>query len=154
MVIKHTFDGRNKNEFYTVDGTYKYDLEGRDTYPGYGNAIIRNNIIIASGDHARGRTVHIFLVDNEDYIGNIINCPGKLEVYGVVSGQPGWNEEYGWIHSGSWVKVIERIIDNVLIEIEQKEYEVFNENQEYIEMMQDTLNEKLSKFENMFKELN
>lgn len=27
---------------------------------------------------------------------------GAVEVYGVVSGHPGWTEVYGWLHHGPW----------------------------------------------------
>jgi hypothetical protein len=134
-----------------VNGVSTYNLKGKDYYSGYGSAIIRDNIIIVSGSHARGRTAHIFLVDCDDYIGNIINCPNKLEIYGIVSGQPGWDEVYGWLHSGSWVKIIEKLVDDILIEIQQKEMEIYNENEDYKNKMQETLNKKLNKFENMFK---
>jgi hypothetical protein len=133
-----------------TNGVSEYNLEGKKFWYGRGNAIIRNNIIIVSGSHARGKTAHIFLVDNDDYIGTIINCPNKTEVYGVIGGQPGWDEVYGWIHLGSWVAVIEKLVDDILLEIEQKEFDSLKMNQEYKKRMQDTLNEKLSKFEDMF----
>jgi len=133
-----------------VNGVSEHNLEGKDFWPGHGSVIIRNNIIIVSGSHARGKTVHIYLVDYNDYIGTIINCPHKIEVYGVISGQPGWDEVYGWIHLGSWVAVIEKLVDDILLEIEQKESDNLKTNQEYKKRMQDTLNEKLSKFENTF----
>ena len=57
--------------------------------------------------HARGKTFRIYVLpEGEDAIENGgINPPlndGVVEVYGVVGGNPGWSEEYGWLHKGKW----------------------------------------------------
>jgi hypothetical protein len=49
---------------------------------------------IVSGEHARGKTFGI-------YIGSCNE--NEVEVYGMVSGHPGWTETYGWIYKGPWV---------------------------------------------------
>jgi uncharacterized protein CbrC (UPF0167 family) len=33
-----------------------------------------------------------------------------VEVYGVTSGNPGWTETYGWLHTGKWVEDFERLV--------------------------------------------
>ena len=64
-------------------------------------------LYITSSSHARGRTFHIqILPEGETAIpnGNCNICLNKdaVEVYGIVSGRPGWSEEYGWLYEGPW----------------------------------------------------
>ena len=56
---------------------------------------------IESGQHARGKTFHIF-------IGLRSN---EVEVYGILGGNPGWTEYYGWKYNGQWQKDFEREIE-------------------------------------------
>jgi len=60
-----------------------------------------------SGEHARGKTFEIYVLPaGEVAIPNgSMNPPlnnGAVCVYGVVSGQPGWTEYYGWLRNGLW----------------------------------------------------
>ena len=48
----------------------------------------------------------------------IVSKDNCLEVYGIVSGQPGWTEEYNWIHKGKWVESITNYLDNLKFEID------------------------------------
>ena len=62
-------------------------------------------LVVAS--HARGPTFRIFILpDGEKAKPNGgSNAPlndNAVEVYGIVSGQPGWTESYGWLHKGKW----------------------------------------------------
>jgi hypothetical protein len=57
--------------------------------------------------HARGKTFRIFVLPaGEKVIENGgFNPPlnhEAIEVYGIVGGNPGWTEYYGWIHEGPW----------------------------------------------------
>lgn len=57
--------------------------------------------------HSRGATFRLFVLpEGEAAIWNGLgNAPlnkEAVEVYGVVSGHPGWTESYGWIHKGPW----------------------------------------------------
>lgn len=63
-------------------------------------------LYIVSGSHARGRTLHAFLLDPGQELtpnprsGTNNRHPSlrdDQEIYGVVQGQRGWTEEYGWI---------------------------------------------------------
>jgi hypothetical protein len=60
------------------------------------------------GSHARGKTFRLFVLPEgevADWRAGKHNAPlnhAKVEVYGVVSGNPGWTEEYGWLHEGKW----------------------------------------------------
>ena len=64
-------------------------------------------LYIVSGYHARGKTFHIFVLpDGEKAIPNGPNSPplndDAVEVYGIIDGNPGWTESYGWLHQGRW----------------------------------------------------
>lgn len=68
-----------------------------------------------SGYHARGRTFRIFLLPiGEVAIPNGPHNPPRnitaVEVYGVVSGNPGWTESYGWIHKGKWCEDFAKMV--------------------------------------------
>ena len=57
--------------------------------------------------HARGKTFRIYVLpEGEKVIENGgINPPcnvDAVEVYGVIGGQRGWSESYGWLHRGPW----------------------------------------------------
>lgn len=65
--------------------------------------------------HARGKTLRIYVLpEGEKVIENAgINPPlnnESVEVFGVIGGQPGWTEEYGWIHTGPWVDDFYKIV--------------------------------------------
>ena len=60
-----------------------------------------------SGVHARGKTFRIQVLPKDEEA--ISNGPGNMcvnkdavVVYGVIGGQPGWTEYYGWLHHGQW----------------------------------------------------
>ena len=64
-------------------------------------------LYIVAGSHARGRTFRIFVLPEGEVGEN--NGPNNapcnkdaVEVYGVVAGNPGWTETYGWLHTGKW----------------------------------------------------
>lgn len=70
---------------------------------------------IVSGTHARGLTFHLqILPEGEEAIPNGPNnlCLNKdaVEVYGIIGGQPGWTESYGWLYRGSWEEDFERMV--------------------------------------------
>ena len=62
-------------------------------------------LYIVSGSHARGRTFYAYLLEPGQVLAHSTRQgpnnkhPGidvRQEVFGVVRGQPGWTEEYGW----------------------------------------------------------
>lgn len=64
-------------------------------------------LYLVSGQHARGRTFHIYVLPKGEEArpngpGNGPRNTNAVEVYGIISGQPGWTETYGWIHAGKW----------------------------------------------------
>lgn len=90
------------------------DLKNIDC-KGYGNGYKYKNIIFVLSEHARGKTLKIWIYENENIIDPLKE--DNLEVYGVISGQPGWTESYGWIIEGSWVSFIENYMNRLEYEI-------------------------------------
>ena len=61
---------------------------------------------IISSFHATGKIFRIFVIpENSEYLD-----ANSVEVYGVISGYPGWSEIYGWIHKGPWVEDFEELV--------------------------------------------
>lgn len=62
-------------------------------------------LLILPGSHARGATFHIYVLP-KDFIFDSKKPHERgrysVEVYGVISGQPGWTEKYGWLREGRW----------------------------------------------------
>lgn len=72
-------------------------------------------LYITSGSHARGKTFHIQILQKDEIAlpnGDNNSClnPNAVEVYGIVNGQPGWTESYGWLHKGKWVDDFNELI--------------------------------------------
>jgi len=76
---------------------------------------INGNIIYALSDHARGKCFRVFLVENIHGLTDkeLINSSNRFEVYGVLGGQNGWTEYYGWKHEGNWVKLITNYLNDL-----------------------------------------
>ncbi len=53
----------------------------------------RGMLSVFAGEHARGYTLTI--------------RANGVEVFGVVDGNPGWTETYGWLFDGPWKKDFE-----------------------------------------------
>lgn len=68
-------------------------------------------LYIEFGRHARGYTLEIWILDKSNAEFTSIHCyEGAVKVYGVVSGNPGWTESYGWLHDGPWVADFQRLV--------------------------------------------
>lgn len=66
-----------------------------------------DRLYLVSGHHARGKTFHIYVLPEGVAAESNGPCNGPVnsdavEVYGIVGGQPGWTESYGWLHKGRW----------------------------------------------------
>src|ERR1700728_4345741 len=88
-------------------------------------------LYITSGSHARGATFRIqVLPKGEKAIpnGSQNTCLNKeaIEVYGVISGQLGWTEVYGWLHYGKWQDDFHKLVDErkIIIESEIQQREI------------------------------
>ena len=84
-------------------------MQGARKYAPYFKTGQYGRLYIVSGSHARGTTFHIQVLPAGEIAKE--NGPHKLcvnrdavEVYGIIpgSGQPGWTEQYGWLHTGRW----------------------------------------------------
>lgn len=77
-------------------------------------AVRYKKLYIEFSDHARGKTLHIWVLDSDTVQFRLtsdvvelrsVHCyPNAVEVYGVINGNPGWTEEYGWKIPGPWQK--------------------------------------------------
>lgn len=81
-----------------------------------------NHTVFDFGEHARGRTLDIYIIKDEDDLrkNGLYDCD-RLKVYGMISGQCGWDEKYGWIIEGNWCEYINGIL--------KKSIELHNQNQ-------------------------
>lgn len=85
---------------------------------GDSEAFIYNNFIFVTSSHARGKCFNIFLVEDINMSDEELKT-SAFKVYGVVGGQRGWTEEYGWTHKGKWCMPILKYLKDLQIEIEQ-----------------------------------
>jgi hypothetical protein len=80
-------------------------------------------LYITSSSHARGDTFRIqVLPEGEKAEPNGCNnqClnSNAIEVYGAISGNLGWTEEYGWKHKGKWQEDFEELVCSKEMELE------------------------------------
>ena len=83
-------------------------------------------LYIVSGKHARGLTFRIQVLPEGEIAkgngsGNLCTNKNAVEVYGVISGNPGWTESYGWLHRGKWVEDFQLLLANRKKEIKANE---------------------------------
>ena len=83
-------------------------MQGAREFAGLLSSGQYGRLYIAIGKHARGHTLRIWVLPPGVTTGertnwNAPSIPDIVEVYGIVAGQPGWTESYGWIHDGPWV---------------------------------------------------
>ena len=72
--------------------------------------------------HARGKCFEILLLPADvDVDPEQITVKNAVKVYGILSGQPGWTETYGWIHKGKWQEDFDKIIERKKIENKEAE---------------------------------
>lgn len=74
-------------------------------------------LYIVSGSHARGKTFQIYVLpEGMEAKPNGPNNPpvncDAVEVYGITGGQPGWTEQYGWLHIGRWQEDFAAIVES------------------------------------------
>lgn len=84
-------------------------MKGARTYASLFETGQYGRLYIVSSSHARGDTFRIFVLpEGEKAISNGKGNPclnkDAVCVFGVISGQPGWTEQYGWLHEGKWIK--------------------------------------------------
>ena len=82
-------------------------------------------LYIASSSHARGYTFKIQVLPEGEKAkknyDNLCTNSNAVLVYGVVCGQAGWTEEYGWLHEGPWQEDFEKLVQEKTDALEEKE---------------------------------
>lgn len=82
-------------------------------------------LYLVSSSHARGKTFHIYVLpEGEAALPNSDNAPlnkNKVEVYGITGGQPGWTEEYSWLHHGKWEQDFAELVEKRRAAIAEEE---------------------------------
>ncbi len=83
----------------------------REYYDLFAPVVQVGKLYFQTSSHARGKTFHIFMIpDGEKVLGSIYSHKNKVEVYGVISGNPGWTESYGWLHGGPWIDDFNKLV--------------------------------------------
>ena len=76
-------------------------------------------LYLLSEEHARGKTFRIWVLPTDEPVyGSIHNVKDAVEVFGIIGGQPGWSECYGWLHRGKWQQDFAELVDARREEIE------------------------------------
>jgi hypothetical protein len=81
-------------------------------------------LYLLPSSHARGPTFHIYVLpEGVAVIENGGRNPplnkNSVEVYGIIGGQPGWTESYGWLHDGKWQDDFNKLYEQRKAEIEK-----------------------------------
>lgn len=75
-------------------------------------------LYLISGRHARGRTFSILVLPkNEPICCPPQATPNAVEVFGVINGQIGRDETYGWIHHGKWEQDFAALVSDRIDEL-------------------------------------
>lgn len=75
-------------------------------------------LYIESGHHARGYTLQIYVLPLESTDKPILSL--AVKVYGIIGGQPGWSERYGWLHQGPWQEDFYNLVAGRKLQLKQK----------------------------------
>ena len=119
-------------------------MNGAREYAGIFQTGQYGKLYLVCGNHARGRTFHIYVMPSETkHIGMPCTCKEAVEVYGIVSGQPGWTETYGWLHRGKWINDFDRLVADRLASIaehrrrqqENKKEEALTEKEQTLQLL-------------------
>lgn len=115
-------------------------MKGADKYAQVFDTQQIERLYLVSSNHARGLTFRIFVLPKGEEVipngnGNAPLNKDAVEVYGVVSGQPGWTEEYGWLYEGPWQQDFFDLFDLEILRIENDivakgEEEAYQANEE------------------------
>ena len=87
-------------------------MKGADVYANIFDKEQCGRLLLYPSHHARGQTFQIWLLP--DGVTGDREAPwltkDAVEVYGIVGGNPGWTEEYGWLYRGKWVQDFEELV--------------------------------------------
>ena len=101
-------------------------MKGADEYANIFNKEQHGRLVLHSSSHARGKTFQIWILP--EGVKGDVDAPwctkDAVEVYGIVGGQPGWTEEYGWLYEGKWVQDFEKLVEQRKEQIQKKSEEI------------------------------
>lgn len=124
----------------------QYGWNGGDS-----EAFTYNNFVFVTSSHARGKCIHIYLIDqhyqNDEDIKN-----NAFEVFGVVDEGRGWTEAYDWLRDGegNWVQAIIKYLGNLQSESDSLDHKSQELRSEQKKEEKRRLDEKLNTFNQMF----
>ena len=100
-------------------------MKGADLYADLFKTGQYGRFYLVSGSHARGKTFHIQILPEGETAesngpNNLCTNENAVEVYGIVCGNPGWSEEYGWLHHGKWQKDFSSLVATRKKELQRK----------------------------------
>jgi hypothetical protein len=98
-----------------VNGAKKY----YDAFKGRSQQI--NRLYLSFSTHARGKCFSLYVLPEGAEKSRTFKSSNMVEVYGIINGQPGWTESYGWLHEGKWQDDFNRIVEEVEAKNEEKE---------------------------------
>lgn len=90
-------------------------MKGAREYAGLFKTGQYDKLYIVSGCHARGKMFRIQILPKgvkaiPNGNGNLCLNKDALEVYGVLGGNIGWTEYYGWLHEGKWQDDFKKLV--------------------------------------------
>lgn len=135
-----------------IFSTYKQlGLEKRYDKSTHSYIFYANHVVFDFDEHARGKTLDIYLIENEDELKEkgLYDCD-KVKVYGMVSGQCGWTEKYGWVIEGKWCEYINGILEKSIEFYEQNKSRAEYEEKQRMLNKRKTLESRAKEFEKYF----
>lgn len=125
-------------------GGLEWTKLGYKNHGGDAECFRKGNVLYVLSKHARGRTFFIYLIADD----------GELfQVYGIVDGNPGWTESYGWLHRGTWVKPILAYLRKLAQDIEAHKTTLEEWERRKQSESNRAIGEKVTKFNEMFREV-
>jgi len=92
---------------------------------------------IRSDSHARGKTFDIYLLPVGYCSKSDIVPFDAVEIYGIIDGQPGWTESYGWLHHGKWEEDFAELVEEQKRKVEeQKQQQALKKQASMIQEME------------------
>lgn len=79
-------------------------MKGAREYVQYLESGVFGRLRVVVGAHGRGKTLRVYVLPEPG------SSDSTVEVYGVVAGNPGWTEEYGWLFDGPWVADFDKLV--------------------------------------------
>lgn len=94
-----------------------------------------------------------FACQRETFFIYLIDDDGKdlFKVYGIIGGNPGWTETYGWLHKGTWVTPILQYFRNIEREIVEHDEKIEQKRRAKEREQNKAIGEQVNKFNAMFR---